>query len=206
MLRAVGRVHESTLVAQRIIGHGRAAGLTWPAALGAVELGASRARLGRHRQAVLLLSWARRQLGGDVGPAAELEARCYLGASLVALAATDASTERGLDLLRTAYEDGQQLDPTVACQAGNTYGEALAALGRPAEGKLVHAQVLDRAMRIGHRYEQARAYHGLGVCTDDPRLARKRLRTALELFEAMGTPERHTVRARLKNLERLGDQ
>jgi hypothetical protein len=61
-------------------------------------------------------------------------------------------------------------------------------------------------MRIGHRYEQARAYHGLGVCTDDPRLARQRLQTALELFEAMGTPERHDVRARLDDLDRPADQ
>ena len=65
----------------------------------------------------------------------------------------------------------------------------------------MHAQVLDRAMRIGHRYEQARAYRGLGVCTDDPRLAADRFGTALELFEAMGTPERHDVRARLEQLK-----
>jgi DNA-binding SARP family transcriptional activator len=200
ILRAVGRYAESALVAQRIVGYGRRNAQTWPAAVGAVELGLARARQGRHRQAVLLLQWARRQLGGDVGPAAELEARCHLGASLLALGAH----ERGLELLRTAYEDGQQLDPTVACQAGNNYGEGLAALGRHAEGKLVHAQVLDRAMRIGHRYEQARAYHGLGVCTTDPRLARERLRTALQLFEAMGTPERHDVADRLKHLDQAG--
>lgn len=197
MLRALGRHHESALVAQRILGAGRRTGHTWPTAVGAVELGLARARLGRHQQAVLLLSWARRQLGGDVGPAAELEARCHLGASLVALGAH----ERGLHLLRTAYEDGQQFDPTVACQAGNLYGEGLTALGRAADAKLVHAQVLDRAMRIGHRYEQARAYRGLGVTTSDPRLARERLRTALELFDAMGTPERHEVRTLLQRLE-----
>ncbi len=56
-------------------------------------------------------------------------------------------------------------------------------------------------MRIGHRYEQARAYRGLGVTTDDPRLARERLRTALELFDAMGTPERHEVRTLLHRPE-----
>ncbi|MEV0130691.1 BTAD domain-containing putative transcriptional regulator [Dactylosporangium sp. NPDC050688] len=197
MLRAVGRHTESALIAQRILGYGRRTGLTWPTAVGAVELGLTRARLGRHRQAVLLLTWARRQLGGDVGPATELEARCHLGASLLTLGAHD----RGLHLLRTAYEDGQQLDPTVACQAGNLYGEGLTALGRTADAKLVHAQVLDRAMRIGHRYEQARAYRGLGVTTTDPRLARDRLRTALELFDAMGTPERHEVRTLLQRLE-----
>ncbi|MDG6106552.1 winged helix-turn-helix domain-containing protein [Dactylosporangium aurantiacum] len=197
MLRAVGRYTESALVAQRIVAYGRRTGNPWPAAVGAVELGQARARLGRHRQAALLLRWARRQLGGDVGPAAELEARSHLGAALLTLGAH----ERGLHLLRTAYEDGQQLDPTVACQAGNLYGEALTTVGRAADAKLVHAQVLDRAMRIGHRYEQARAYRGLGVTTDDPRLARERLRTALELFDAMGTPERHEVRTLLHRPE-----
>lgn len=196
MLRAVGRVRESVLVAQRVVAFGRGSRTTWPRAVGAVELGASRARLGQHRQAVLLLSWARRQLGGDVGPGAEIEARSHLGASLVALGEHD----RGLRLLQTAYDEGRHLDPTAACQSGNAYGEALTALGRPGDAHLVHAQVLKRATRAGIRYEQARAHRGLGMSTGDPRLARERLGDALRLFEAMGTPERHEVQATLLRL------
>ncbi|MET7424927.1 BTAD domain-containing putative transcriptional regulator [Dactylosporangium sp. NPDC005555] len=196
LLRALGRFDESVLVAQRIVAYGRANRITWSSAVGAVELGAARARLGQHRHAVRLLSWARRQLGDDAGPGAEIEARSGIGASLVALG----DVEEGLELLRTAYDDGQHLDPTAACLSGNTYGEALRTLGRIEEGKLVHARVLERAMRIQHRYEQARAYRGLGLCSTDPRLARDRLTAALDLFEAMGTPERHEVRAALAAL------
>ncbi|MEU0554295.1 BTAD domain-containing putative transcriptional regulator [Dactylosporangium sp. NPDC006015] len=199
-LRALGRHHESVLVAQRIIAYARGTGSdggsTWPGAVGAVELGATRARLGQHRQATLLLSWARRQLGVDAGPGSEIEARTVIGASLVALGDHD----RGLRLLHGAYDDGRHLDPTAACHAGNTYGEALHTAGRPADAESVHRWVLDRATRAQHRYEQARAHRGLGTATGDPDAAREHLTAALRLFDEMGTPERHEVRATLQRL------
>lgn len=196
MLRALGRYEESILILQRTLAVGRGTDVAWPAANAGIELAATRQRLGQHRQAVLLLRWTLNHLGGDVGPAAELEARSYLGLSLITLGDQDA----GLELLRTAYAAAFDVDTTAACLTGNNYGEGLAAAGRLDEGKQVHAQVLERAMRINHRYEQARAYRGLGICTTDRRLSRERLGTALALFEQMGTPERIEVAARLAAL------
>ncbi|MFF5225787.1 NB-ARC domain-containing protein [Dactylosporangium sp. NPDC000521] len=201
VLRLLGRYDESVHVAQRFLAWFRSSGgggSTWPAAVGAIELGAARARQGRHRQAVLVLSWARRQLGYGTGSGTgmEIEARAVMGASLVALGDQD----RGLQLLRSAHDDDQHLNPTTAGFAGNTYGEVLRTIGRPADAESVHGWVLDQATRTQHRYEQARAHRGLGMCSSDPDVAREHLTEALRLFDAMGTPERHEVRATLQRL------
>jgi tetratricopeptide (TPR) repeat protein len=199
VLRMLGRTDEALAAAQITHATGRRASGALLAVTGAAELGVIRQRLGHHRQAVLLLRWARNHLGPDVGPASECEARSYLGVSIVALGRVD----EGLELLRAAYVDAEPLDPTTGCLVANNYAIGLRAAGRADEAKFVHAQTLERAMRIGYRYEQARAYLGLGLCTTDPRLARQRLGSALQLFELMGVPERHDVAAHLRSLDSI---
>ncbi|MGI5241367.1 AfsR/SARP family transcriptional regulator [Dactylosporangium sp. CA-139066] len=201
LLRTVGRTDEALRVAQRLLVVGRTAGPGQLAAAGALQLAFTRQQLGHHRVAALLLrSIVEHPPTSDVGPAAVCEARSLLGLSTLALG----DPEQGLALLRAAQREAEHLDPPTGCLIDNNLGEGLRATGRLDEAKLVHAGALERALRIGYRAEQARAYEGLGLCTDDPRLSRQRLQAALELYEAMGATQREQVAARLRAIDGPG--
>jgi DNA-binding SARP family transcriptional activator/tetratricopeptide (TPR) repeat protein len=200
ILRQVGRTGEALTAARITHATGRATGSAQLAINGALELALIRQRLGRHRQAVLLLRWIVGRPAPEAGPVVICEARSHLGLSLVALGRTG----EGLELLDAARLESEHLDPHIACLAANNRGAGLHAVGRLDEAKSEHARALERAMRAGYRYEQARAYHGLGLCTDDPRLSRQRLQAAADLYEAMGVTEREEVRALLAAIDGHG--
>jgi DNA-binding SARP family transcriptional activator/tetratricopeptide (TPR) repeat protein len=197
ILWQLGRTDEALAAARRTHAAGRAAGSAQLAVSGALELGIIRQRLGQHRLAVLLLGWIVEHAGPEVGPAVRCEARSALGLSLV----MTGRTGEGLRLLYDAQRDAEHLDPHTGCLTGNNLGAGLHATGRPDEAKLMYARALERAMRIGYRYEQARAYHGLGTCTDDPRLSRDRLQAALDLYAAMGVPPPARAATRLRGID-----
>ncbi|MFI5907745.1 BTAD domain-containing putative transcriptional regulator [Dactylosporangium sp. NPDC051541] len=184
ILRLLGRTDEALASARHALAVGRSGG-TQLAINGAIELAVIRQRLGQHRLAELLLRWTVSHVAPEAGMAVICEARSYLGITLVARGRTG----EGLALLALAARDSEHLDPHIACLAGNNYGAGLHAVGRRDEAKTEYARALERAMRAGYRYEQARAYHGLGLCTVDPRLSRLRLQTAADLYQAMGVTE-----------------
>ncbi|WP_271190215.1 AfsR/SARP family transcriptional regulator [Dactylosporangium matsuzakiense] len=185
ILRLLGRTDEAVASARHALAVGRSNG-TQLAINGAIELAVIRESQGRHRQAELLLRWIVGQTAPEAGMALICETRSYLGVTLVAMGRTG----EGLALLELAARDSEHLDPHIACLAASNYGAGLRTVGRRDEAKAEYARALERAMRAGYRYEQARAYHGLGLCTDDPRLSRQRLQTAADLYKAMGVTER----------------
>ncbi|WP_432967899.1 AfsR/SARP family transcriptional regulator [Dactylosporangium sp. CA-233914] len=197
VLRQLGRTDEALIAARQTHAAGRATDSAQLAIHGAFELALIRRRRGQHRLAALLLRWIIHHGGPEVGPAVVCEARSTLGLSLVELG----ETREGLALLTDALREAEHLDPHCGCLAGNNLGAGLHAVGRCDEAKLEYARALERAKRVGYRYEQARAYHGLGVCTDDPRLSRRRLQAAHRLYEAMGVTERADVAALLRAID-----
>ncbi|WP_426514365.1 AfsR/SARP family transcriptional regulator [Dactylosporangium sp. McL0621] len=196
ILRLRGRTGEALIAARRTLAAGRATGAQL-AINGAIELAVIRQTLGQHRHAELLLRWTVGRIPPEAGMAVICEARSYLGMSLVALGRTG----EGLALLEVAARDSAHLDPHIACLAASNHGGGLLAAGRLDEAKAEYARALERAMRAGYRYEQARAYHGLGLCTSDPRLSRQRLQTAADLYEAMGVTEHAEVSALLRSID-----
>ncbi|MER7279470.1 BTAD domain-containing putative transcriptional regulator [Dactylosporangium sp. NPDC000244] len=196
ILRLRGRTGEALIAARRTLAAGRASNAQL-AFNGAIELAVIRQALGQHHLAELLLRWTVERILPELGMAVICEARSYLGMSLVALG----RTEEALELLALAARDSAHLDPHIACLAASNHGAGLQAVGRLDEAKAEYARALERAMRAGYRYEQARAYHGLGLCTSDPRLSRHRLQTAADLYEAMGVTEHAEVAALLRDID-----
>ncbi|WP_433199324.1 AfsR/SARP family transcriptional regulator [Dactylosporangium sp. CS-047395] len=200
ILRLRGRIDEATVAARRTLAAGRvsrAAG-TQLAINGAIELAVIRQLLGQHTLAELLLRWTVERIPPEAGTATICEARSYLGVSLIALGRLD----EGLTLVEAAARDSEHLEPHIACLAASNHGAGLRAAGRLDAAKAEYARALERAMRAGYRYEQARAYHGLGLSTDDPRLSRQRLQAAADLYRAMGVTELAEVEALLHGTDK----
>jgi Flp pilus assembly protein TadD len=91
-------------------------------------------------------------------------------------------------------EMGERSSEAEAC---NGLGEVLLAMGRPGDGFLQHTTALGLA---GDKYEEARAYIGLGhTCqaSGDSVHARQHWQQALALCSELGMPEAEHVRAQL---------
>jgi tetratricopeptide (TPR) repeat protein len=90
-------------------------------------------------------------------------------------------------------------DRVAEAAALNGLGEVARAAGRIGRAQAQHGA----ALRIGDKYEQARAYHGLAHSYDaagEGERARQCREQALVLFTAMGTPETEGVRAELATM------
>ena len=96
-------------------------------------------------------------------------------------------------------------------EIGNIRGAAWAGLERGAlerlEGGTRAAEYLEESLEVYERIEDqsglARSYMELGILSaehDDPMTARERLSAALELYEAMGSPESAAIREKLATL------
>lgn len=84
--------------------------------------------------------------------------------------------------------------------ARNRLGAALLAVDRPEEARTEHELAGALAAKVANSYELAQHHHGLGMVAralDDERTAVTELRTALDLYESVGTPETAEVRAAL---------
>ncbi|MEV6929254.1 hypothetical protein AB0M46_32855 [Dactylosporangium sp. NPDC051485] len=178
ILQQLGRTGEALTVARRAHAVGRLDRLPSLAANARFELAVIHQRLGHHRLAALLLRALLADPSPEIGPALACLARSQLGLAELAL---DRPGD-GLDLLAAAHRAAEPLEPHVACLTGNNLGTGLRLAGRPGDAAPVYAAVLDQARRMGYRHEQARALHGLGLCTGDPAA----LREAADLFARMG--------------------
>jgi predicted negative regulator of RcsB-dependent stress response len=84
--------------------------------------------------------------------------------------------------------------------SGRRLGEVLLATGHPDQARAEHDAALGLATQAGEKYQQARAYHGIGhAChaDGDPVQARRHWQQALDLFTELGTLEARQVRERL---------
>jgi Tfp pilus assembly protein PilF len=74
------------------------------------------------------------------------------------------------------------------------------AIGQASRASTQHRTALSLASRIGDKYEQARAHHGLACsyqATGAAGQARRHWQEALTLYAALGVPEADQVRAQL---------
>jgi tetratricopeptide (TPR) repeat protein len=88
----------------------------------------------------------------------------------------------------------------------NDLGVTLTATGQLDEAGDLHRRGLVKAAGINNRLQQARAHDGIGTATAtrDQVVAREHWLAALTLYEEMGLPERHTVAAKLADLDGQG--
>jgi len=91
-------------------------------------------------------------------------------------------------------------DQSREAGALNSLGESLLAAGQSAEVRTQLGFALDLATRVGNKYEQARAHHGLArghQAAGEPVLAHRCLRQALAIFTELGAPEADQITAAL---------
>ena len=84
----------------------------------------------------------------------------------------------------------------------NSLGELYDKTGDRALAREHHARALRIARDLPARREEARALEGLGRCHlgSDHRAAEKCLRQALDIYQRVGTPDAHRIRAALQEL------
>ena len=92
-------------------------------------------------------------------------------------------------------------------EALNGLGEALTALGAPAQARACHHDALTLASEIKDRYQQARAHDGLAhaySAVSDTARARHHWHNALTRYRDMKVPEAAQIQARLDSLADAG--
>ncbi|MEV4635900.1 BTAD domain-containing putative transcriptional regulator [Actinoplanes sp. NPDC049548] len=168
--------------------------------------------------ALLVVSEARRGLG-DLDHAERLAQAAVLAARRQGIATDESEAlnvlggvtfEKGrpaeaVELHLAALELGRdQGRMSHVARYSNDLARALRAVDDVPGAIEMHRQALQAARRASHRLQEGRALSGLAVCLadTDPDAARRHWRQALEMFTAMGVPDRFEVERMLRGLDR----
>ncbi len=177
----------------------RQAGDRYQQAIGLGDIGAVHLRLRHLTVAVALLKRAwqmKSEVGNRYGAAETLSdlGSAYRGLGRYAEAID--CQRQALELMRTVG------DVAGECQILNDLGATLSAAGDPVEARELHDLALRQALRVDHRYQQARAHDGAAAAWVDtnPAWAKQHWALALRLFTELDVPERADVERRLAGL------
>jgi DNA-binding SARP family transcriptional activator/tetratricopeptide (TPR) repeat protein len=200
VLSRLGRYDESLIALQHGLRLNQTSGKRAEIANAIFELGDLRVTLGNFRVAALLLQRAARMKRSLRNRFGEAEAITKLGSAYLGMERSDraiACQRRALDMMT---EGGLRAGECVVL---NDLGVTMCACGRLGESVGLHRRALDQAHEIHYRHEEARAHDGIASAqaSSDPAAAREHWFAALELYEDMRLPERHTVAWKLAALD-----
>ncbi|MEJ3743074.1 BTAD domain-containing putative transcriptional regulator [Actinomycetes bacterium KLBMP 9797] len=192
MLMQLGQYDEALRLHHRHLILARERGLDSYVAAALGHIAQLRLRLGQREIAMRLLRTAlvfKRRTGNRYG---EAEVLNDLGIGYRMAGAYDEAESQHRAALAIMRGIGERRGESAV---RNDLGDTLAAAGDRAGAKEQHRQALALATQIRHRYEEARALHGLAACTGSAEQARQYAERARAIDREMGRPPHHVVLA-----------